>query len=126
MSDVGANRRVAGLAIESAAPRAWRATLAVIAYGLPVAFILLPLLAFLAYSFFSVAGVTMSYAPTLANYQRFFTDPVFLPVFWRTCLLCLEVAVLAVRLRLSRRLLSGRAGGAQEIHPAAPAAWCRC
>ena len=38
----------------------------------------------------------MSYAPTLANYQRFFTDPVFLPVFWRTCLLCLEVAVLAV------------------------------
>jgi spermidine/putrescine transport system permease protein len=30
------------------------------------------------------------------NYQRFFTDPVFLPVFWRTCLLCLEVAVLAV------------------------------
>ena len=96
MSDVAANRRVAGLAIESAAPRAWRATLAIIAYGLPVAFILLPLLAFLTYSFFYVAGVTMSYAPTLANYQRFFTDPVFLPVFWRTCLLCLEVAVLAV------------------------------
>ena len=96
MSEVGANRRVAGLAVESAAPRAWRATLAIIAYGLPVAFILLPLLAFLAYSFFSVAGVTMSYAPTLMNYQRFFTDPVFLPVFWRTCLLCLEVAVLAV------------------------------
>jgi len=90
------DRRVAGLAIESAAPRAWRATLAVIAYGLPVAFILLPLLAFLTYSFFSVSGVTMSYAPTLMNYQRFFTDPVFLPVFWRTCLLCLEVAVLAV------------------------------
>ena len=90
------DRRVAGLAIESAAPRAWRATLAVIAYGLPVAFILLPLLAFLTYSFFSVSGVTMSYTPTLLNYQRFFTDPVFLPVFWRTCLLCLEVAVLAV------------------------------
>ena len=84
------------------------------------------LLAFLAYSFFSVAGVTMSYAPTLANYQRFFTDPVFLPVFWRTCLLCLEVAVLAVGFGYPVAYLPGRAGGAQAIHAAAAAAWCRC
>ncbi len=89
-------RRVAGLAVEEAPARAWRLLLPAIAYGLPVFFILLPLVAFLTYSFFSVTGTTMHYEPTLLNYRRFFTDAIFLPVFWRTCLLCLEVAVLAV------------------------------
>ncbi len=68
----------------------------VLAYGLPIVFILLPLAAFVSYSFFSVSGATIHYQLTLLNYRRFFADPVFLPVFWRTCLLCLEVAALAV------------------------------
>ncbi|MBI2254644.1 MAG: ABC transporter permease [Proteobacteria bacterium] len=38
----------------------------------------------------------MSYALTLGNYQRFFTDPVFLPVLWQTCVLCFEVAILTI------------------------------
>ena len=70
--------------------------MALLAYGLPIAFILVPLAAFLAYSFFSVTGTTIHYEPSLLNYRRFFTDPVFQPVFWRTCLLCLEVAMLAI------------------------------
>lgn len=90
------SRRVAGLRIESSASAAAHAAMTLIAYGLPILFILLPLAAFLTYSFFSVSQGTIHYDLTLLNYQRFFTDPVFLPVFWRTCLLCLEVAVLAV------------------------------
>jgi spermidine/putrescine transport system permease protein len=94
-------RRVAGLPIEEALAggaeaRAWRAGMAVVAYGLPIGFILLPLIAFLAYSFFWVSGGQMHYELTLLNYRRFFTDEIFLPVFWRTCILCLEVAVLAI------------------------------
>jgi spermidine/putrescine transport system permease protein len=104
----GVTRRVAGLpvegtavgigAIESTAAkiRPWPTTMAVIAYGLPIAFILLPLVAFLTYSFFSVAAGQMHYNLTLLNYRRFFADQIFLPVFWQTCLLCLEVALLAV------------------------------
>lgn len=78
----------------STARRHWPSTLAVLFY--PVAFILLPLAAFLAYSFFWTEHGEMSYALTLRNYIRFFTDPVFLPVLWQTCVLCVEVAFLTV------------------------------
>ncbi len=53
---------------------------------------------FLTYSVFSVSGGTIVYTPTLANYVRFFSDPIFLPIFWRTCLLCLGVALLSILL----------------------------
>ncbi|MDY0870948.1 ABC transporter permease [Dongia rigui] len=72
----------------------WPARIAVFCY--PLAFILFPLAAFLAYSFFWTEHGTMSYALTLGNYQRFFTDPIFLPVLWQTCVLCLEVAILTI------------------------------
>ncbi len=62
----------------------------------PVAFILFPLAAFLAYSFFWTEHGVMSYGVTLGNYQRFFVDPIFLPVLWQTCIHCLEVSVLTV------------------------------
>ncbi|MBK8157930.1 MAG: ABC transporter permease [Rhodospirillaceae bacterium] len=62
----------------------------------PVAFILFPLAAFLAYSFFWTEHGVMSYGITLRNYQRFFTDPIFVPVLWQTCILCLEVSFLTV------------------------------
>ncbi len=67
-----------------------------LAFIAPVFFILLPLALFLGYSFFSVNHGEMNYTLTVANYVRFFTDPVFLPVFWNTCLLCLSVAVICV------------------------------
>jgi spermidine/putrescine transport system permease protein len=88
--------RVAGLPLDRLRGQAWPVALATISYGLPVAFILLPLMAFLTYSFFHVSGGTTYYDLTLLNYRRFFTDEIFLPVFWRTCLLCLEVSVLAI------------------------------
>jgi len=80
----------------TAEARLWRPAIAVLAYGLPLAFIAVPLVVFLAYSFFSVEGGQMRFDLTLLNYRRFFTDEIFLPVFWRTGLLCLEVAALAI------------------------------
>lgn len=68
------------------------------AFAMPVFFILVPLTIFLGYSFFSVDHGEINHTLTIANYVRFFTDPVFLPVFWNTCLLCLSVAVICVAL----------------------------
>lgn len=70
----------------------------VLAFALPVIFVLVPLAIFLVYSFFSVDQGTIVYAPTLGNYVRFFTDPIFLPVFWNTIVLCLSVAVICILL----------------------------
>ncbi len=69
-----------------------------LAFAMPVFFILVPLTIFLGYSFFSVDHGEINYTLTIANYVRFFTDPVFLPVFWNTCVLCLSVAVLCIAL----------------------------
>ena len=69
---------------------------AVAAYALPLAFIVAPLASFLLYSFYLLDHGKIDTTLTLANYIRFFTDPVFLPVLWQTCLLCAGVAALAV------------------------------
>ncbi|MDE1992552.1 MAG: ABC transporter permease, partial [Rhizobiaceae bacterium] len=69
-----------------------------LAFAAPVFFILVPLVIFLGYSFFSVDHGEINYTLTTANYVRFFTDPVFLPVFWNTCLLCLSVSIICVLL----------------------------
>jgi spermidine/putrescine transport system permease protein len=69
---------------------------ATIAFLGPVVFILVPIVLFLAYSFLSVQQGAIVHTPTLANYVRFFSDPIFLPIFWRTCGLCFCVAVLCV------------------------------
>lgn len=84
----------------SARPSAgWRPQLVtVLAFAMPVVFILVPLAIFLGYSFFSVDQGEIDYTLTLANYSRFLADPVFLPVFWNTCVLCLSVAVICVLL----------------------------
>ena len=88
---------------DAAAPAAgfgrWRGlAIATGAYLLPVVFVLLPLAAFFVYSFFSVQGVELVRQPTLLNYRRFFADEIYLPVFLRTCRLCLEVAALTILL----------------------------
>jgi spermidine/putrescine transport system permease protein len=66
------------------------------AFAIPVFFVLLPMVLFLTYSLFSVSAGSIVYTPTLANYQRFFSDPIFLPIFWRTCMLCLAVAAICI------------------------------
>ncbi len=78
--------------------KGWRIAISALAYGLPFLFIIAPLLSFLTYSFFWVEGGQMHYDLTWRNYSRFFTDAIFIPVLWQTCLLCLAVAVLAALL----------------------------
>ena len=73
-----------------------RLLLALLAYCLPVAFIVAPLGSFLVYSFFRLDHGKIDTTLTLANYVRFFTDPIFVPVLLQTCALCLAVALLAV------------------------------
>ena len=73
---------------------------------------------FLAYSFFSVEQGTIVHTPTLANYARFFADPIFLPIFWRTCLLCLARRGALRPPRLSRRLLPDDAARPAALCPA--------
>ncbi|ADV14322.1 MULTISPECIES: ABC transporter permease [Mesorhizobium] len=70
----------------------------VLAFALPVVFVLVPLAIFLGYSFFSVDQGTIVYGFSLGNYVRFFTDPVFLPVFWNTIVLCVSVAIVCILL----------------------------
>jgi len=74
----------------------WSVLITLLAFAVPVFFVLVPLAIFLGYSFFSVSNGAIDYNLTLANYIRFFTDPVFLPVFWNTCLLCIAVAIICV------------------------------
>jgi spermidine/putrescine transport system permease protein len=74
----------------------WRSLSALLAYGLPILFILVPLAAFLVYSLFWVEGTEMHYDLTLVNYRRFFTDEIYVPVLRQTIVLCLEVAALGI------------------------------
>src|SRR5438067_5366319 len=74
--------------------RAWQFAASALGYVLPALFILAPLASFLVYSFFWTEGGQMHYDLTLFNYRRLFTDTIFIPVLWQTCILCLAVAVL--------------------------------
>lgn len=75
-----------------------RLPVTVLAFALPIVFVLAPLGLFLVYSFFSVDHGEIRHEFSFGNYVRFFTDPVFLPVFWNTLVLCLSVAVICVLL----------------------------
>jgi len=67
-------------------------------YALSLLFIVVSLASFLAHGFFSVENGRIIYRPTLLNYARFFGDPIYIPLFLRTCLLALEVAAIGVLL----------------------------
>jgi spermidine/putrescine transport system permease protein len=89
---------VSGTAVGRSSAGRWDGLVTIVAFAAPVFFILVPLAIFLGYSFFSVHDGTIDRALTVGNYVRFFTDPVFLPVLWNTCLLCAAVAVICVLL----------------------------
>lgn len=74
----------------------WPRLLAAFAYGLPILLIVAPLASFLAYSFFRMEGGQIIADLGFGNYRRIFTDAIFIPILWRTCLLCLAVAALAI------------------------------
>jgi len=76
----------------------WSPLVTVLAFALPAIFVLAPLAIFLVYSFYSVDQGQIVHTPTVANYVRFFTDPIFLPVFWNTIGLCLTVAAISILL----------------------------
>jgi spermidine/putrescine transport system permease protein len=82
------------LLIDNQWGKGWQFALSTLAYGLPLIFIVAPLLSFLVYSFFRVDNGQMYYDLTLLNYRRFFSDAIFIPVLWQTCLLCAAVGVL--------------------------------
>ncbi len=86
------------LFVGSAQTGVWPRLLAAFAYCLPLVFIVAPLLSFLSYSFFSMENGQIIHDLSLLNYKRFFTDAIFLPVLWQTCLLCLAVATLSTML----------------------------
>ncbi|MFO1055529.1 MAG: ABC transporter permease [Dongiaceae bacterium] len=75
-----------------------RLVLLLLNYALPFVFIVVPLASFLVQGFFSVADGRIVYRPTLLNYARFFGDPIYIPLFLRSCLLALEVAAITVLL----------------------------
>ena len=81
-----------------ATERRWSLLVTALAFALPVIFVLVPLAIFLGYSFFSVDQGTIVYGLSLGNYIRFFTDPIFLPVFWNTIVLCVSVAAICILL----------------------------
>ncbi|TPL73555.1 ABC transporter permease [Mesorhizobium sp. B2-3-15] len=89
---------MSGTGSTHAAQRRLSRLVTVLAFALPVIFVLVPLAIFLVYSFFSVDQGTIVHTPTLGNYVRFFTDPIFLPVFWNTIVLCVSVAVICILL----------------------------
>ncbi|TIT38016.1 MAG: ABC transporter permease [Mesorhizobium sp.] len=89
---------MSGAGSTHAAERRLSQLVTVLAFALPVVFVLVPLAIFLVYSFFSVDQGTIVHSPTLGNYVRFFTDPIFLPVFWNTIVLCVSVAVICILL----------------------------
>lgn len=66
--------------------------LVTVVYGPPAVLIVVPLAAFLVYSFFWVEKGTLHYALSFRNYGRFFSDDTFIRVFGQTVFLCLEVA----------------------------------
>lgn len=74
----------------------WPRLLAAFAYGLPILLIVTPLASFLAYSFFRMESGQIVADFGLGNYRRIFTDAIFVPILWRTSLLCLAVAGMAV------------------------------
>lgn len=78
--------------------RRWSPLVTLLAFAMPVVFVLVPLVIFLGYSFFSVDQGTIIHTPTLGNYVRFVTDPVFFKVFWNTIVLCLSVAAICILL----------------------------
>jgi spermidine/putrescine transport system permease protein len=81
--------------VGSARTGLWPRLLAAFAHGLPLVFIVAPLLSFLAYSFFRMESGQIVRDFSLLNYRRFFADAIFIPVLWQTILLCLTVAALA-------------------------------
>jgi spermidine/putrescine transport system permease protein len=76
----------------------FRVVLAALAYGLPITFILVPLALFLLQSFYYVHDGEIVRQLTMRNYVRIFADPIYLPMFVRSCGIALGASVITVAL----------------------------
>jgi spermidine/putrescine transport system permease protein len=81
-----------------AAPRAIAGRLAWhgLNLGLPIVFVLLPILSFVIVSLWRLEDGQIVQKLTLDNYRAFFTDASYLPVYLSTVLLALEVTVVNI------------------------------
>jgi spermidine/putrescine transport system permease protein len=64
--------------------------------GLPLLFIVVPILAFLVQSFWYMENGHVVHSPTLANYVRIATDDTSIPIFLKTCRLAIEVMLITL------------------------------
>ena len=91
-------------------PAAW--VVSALAHALPVLFIGLPLLSFLAMSLFHMESGEIVQQFTLENYRRFLAEGSFTAVLTGTCLLCLGVALLTVAIAYPVACFIAGLGGA--------------
>ncbi|GAB4072727.1 ABC transporter permease [Ancylobacter sonchi] len=66
--------------------------------GLPLLFVVIPILSFVVVSFWTLQDGQILLIPTLANYRTFFTDGSYLPVYLQTVGLSLQVTLVNVAL----------------------------
>ena len=66
--------------------------------GLPLLFVVVPILSFVLVSFWTLEEGQIVLTPTLANYRAFFTDSSYLPVYLSTVALSLQVTLVNVAL----------------------------
>ena len=76
--------------------RRWRAFL--LAAAVPVALVVVPILSFLALSFFRVEDGEIVRDPNLGNYAEVFLNPTYRATYLGSLLLCLQVAALTLLL----------------------------
>jgi spermidine/putrescine transport system permease protein len=74
------------------------ALLTILAYGLPILFIVVPLFLFLAQSIWRVEDGTLIREPTIENYVRIFADPIYVPIFLKSCAIALGAAAITTLL----------------------------
>jgi len=107
MSDAAATMPMA----ESGRANPMRFAIVAIAYGAPALFILVPLALFLLQSFFHVEDGRIVRELSLVNYIRFFSDAIYIPVLFYTCLLSLGAAAITVILGYPVALLLASMSG---------------
>jgi spermidine/putrescine transport system permease protein len=66
--------------------------------GLPLLFVVIPILSFVVVSFWTLQDGQILLIPTLANYRAFFTEGSYLPVYLQTVGLSLQVTLVNVAL----------------------------
>lgn len=65
-------------------------------YGLPILIIFVPVASFLVHSIYYIDEFEIIRSPTLVNFVRLFSEEIYVPLFFKTCGLALQVAALCL------------------------------